>query len=568
MVEFKNEKELDLKINKLKKITKITSIIRFILALNIIVWVICLITLTDYILYGILSAISILIFAIFLILTNKYYDKLSLENKLKKVYLNHYARRNLTFSGLLDEGRDFLDKEDYKLYDLDIFGTKSLFQYLSICKTKPAREMLANKLKCKDLNIDEDFRNSTNNLVSEDTLKIEASLLEFKNSAKTTSTDELNSVLNLKYKFKFLSFIPLLSLIGTIVYFILIFAISITPYPIIAFLIANFVLSKLCLANEIFDLDSFKYFAITDAYYKLSNTIISLDFKDKYYDEQKNIINNNLLSLKKVKNIYLSLSTRKNIIANIALNGLLAYDFWILLFYNKRTKSINDLSNLFNSIAKIEVVASFANIGIDNDIYTIPTNSKTIIAKDMYHPLVKNCIKNDFNLSGGVVLTGSNMSGKTTFMRTLGINQILFNSSSIVLASSFSSDTFDIYTSLRANDMLSEGISTFYAEILRMKKANEALNTKSLILIDEIFKGTNAHDRIEASFKVIDKFNEYNKLFIISTHDFELCDAKNILNYHFNEQYNDDKISFDYKIKEGKSETTNALYLLKMSGII
>jgi len=118
--------------------------------------------------------------------------------------------------------------------------------------------------------------------------------------------------------------------------------------------------------------------------------------------------------------------------------------------------------------------------------------------------------------------------------------------------------------------MLKEGISTFYAEILRMKKANEGIKEgKSLILIDEIFKGTNAYERISASFKVIDKFNEYKALFIISSHDFELCDAKNILNYHFSEYYNDDnKIAFDYKIKEGKCETKNALYLLKMANII
>ena len=187
----------------------------------------------------------------------------------------------------------------------------------------------------------------------------------------------------------------------------------------------------------------------------------------------------------------------------------------------------------------------------------------------MKHPLLKDCVDNDFTLSGGVVLTGSNMSGKTTFMRTLGINQILFNAGGITLSKSFSSSYLPIYTSLRANDLLSEGISTFYAEILRMKAINNAIKeNKCLILIDEIFKGTNAYERINASFKVIDKLNSYNAYFIISTHDFELCDANNILNYHFNEEYNDDKISFDYKIKEGKCTSKNALYLLKMTEII
>ena len=117
--------------------------------------------------------------------------------------------------------------------------------------------------------------------------------------------------------------------------------------------------------------------------------------------------------------------------------------------------------------------------------------------------------------------------------------------------------------------MLSEGISTFYAEILRMKDINSAIkDKKNLILVDEIFKGTNAIERISASNQVIDKLKLNNQLFIISTHDFELCNANNISNYHFNETYIDDKISFDYKIKEGKSETKNAIYLLKMANII
>ena len=190
---------------------------------------------------------------------------------------------------------------------------------------------------------------------------------------------------------------------------------------------------------------------------------------------------------------------------------------------------------------------------------------------------VENAIKNIGNAGlcigiltkEGIILTGSNMSGKTTFMRTLGICQTLFNAKGLIPAYMYSSNDINIFTSLRANDMLSEGISTFYAEILRMKDINNAIKErKNLILVDEIFKGTNASERIDASFKVIDKLNSYNQFFIISTHDFELCNANNILNYHFNETYIDDKISFDYKIKEGKSETKNAIYLLKMANII
>ena len=215
------------------------------------------------------------------------------------------------------------------------------------------------------------------------------------------------------------------------------------------------------------------------------------------------------------------------------------------------------------------VERDLAIIGMDNEIYCIPTISNEIKFIDIYHPLVNNCVPNSLTINEGIILTGSNMSGKTTFMRTLGLAQTLYNAGGIIPAKSFSSSNLDIYTSLRANDMLSEGISTFYAEILRMKKINNAIKeNKCLILVDEIFKGTNTNDRINASSQVVDKLNSFKQLFIISTHDFELCELSNIKNFHFNEEYIDDKISFDYKIKPGKSETKNAIYLLKMADII
>ena len=161
------------------------------------------------------------------------------------------------------------------------------------------------------------------------------------------------------------------------------------------------------------------------------------------------------------------------------------------------------------------------------------------------------------------------MSGKTTFMRMLGINQILANAGGLVCGSYFEYPNLEIVTSLRANDMLQEGISTFYAEINRMKKIiSISEERKTLVLIDEIFKGTNAKDRVYASLEIIKKLNSLGVYFVISTHDFELCDASNILNYHFDENYIDNSISFEYKIKKGKCNKTNAIYLLKMAGVL
>lgn len=571
MIEFKNIKSVDENISKLNKITKAISIIRLILALSLLTFLICLFSLQETVLYSALSISVFILFIIFILFTNKYFKRLEHFKNKKEVYESHNRRRNLNFNKMYDLGEDFITKDDYKLLDLDIFGPKSLFQYLSVCKTKNGRSKLAKRLssihQSENINLE---REAVFELAErEDTLDIEASFKEFSNDAKTLNYDEFLSVTKSKIAVKPLFFIPLISFLGMITYLILVFTININPLPLIAFLLLNFITCKYCLNNDVFLLNSIKYYHISSAYLEIANIIKSIKYQNVYLNHLQSNISKYYEPLKKLNKIYLALSTRNNIIAKIILNSLFIYDLYLIFIFNKLHEKIIDLEILFDSISEFEVLISLANIGLDNDVYSIPTFSDNIIAKNMKHPLLKDCVDNDFTLSGGVVLTGSNMSGKTTFMRTLGINQILFNAGGITLSKSFSSSYLPIYTSLRANDLLSEGISTFYAEILRMKTINNAIKeNKCLILIDEIFKGTNAYERINASFKVIDKLNSYNAYFIISTHDFELCDANNILNYHFNEEYNDDKISFDYKIKEGKCTSKNALYLLKMTGII
>ncbi|MBR6071874.1 MAG: hypothetical protein IKP77_03455 [Acholeplasmatales bacterium] len=568
MIEFKNEEKLKNEINRIKTITNIISLGSIILALNVIVWAICFITLDNALLYGIVFGVSFLVFVIYLFSTYKFYKELAHKNNLKKVYLSHNLRRNKEYSKFFDTGSDLIEKEDYKDSDLDLFGKNSLFQYLSIAKTKYGRLKLKDALTTTNKK-DKDYTDTIYKMANdENILNVEATLSQFKNESKTLDYDTMYTIFENKIKFKPIFILPLLSFIGTIVYLILVLSLGFNPYYLFIFGIANFILCKLCLINDVFGVDSTKYFNLIESYYDLSNEIINLNIDTKYITNLKEESLKSKIHIKKLKSTLNILSTRKNILFNIISNVLFSFDFFVILLFNKKTQSITNLKDYFNLVGELECMMSLANIGMDNEIYCIPTLGETK-GVDMYHPLIKNCIPNTFNLSSGVILTGSNMSGKTTFMRTLGICQTLFNACGLVPAKSFSSNYLDIYTSLRANDMLQEGISTFYAEILRMKKINNAIkDNKCLILIDEIFKGTNAKDRITASLKVIEKLNNNNQLFIITTHDFELCEAEGILNYHFNEEYNDDKISFDYQIKPGKCETKNAIYLLKMADII
>ena len=569
MLEFKKKDLLEKELDKVKGITKLWSITRGILAVLTIIFLVCLLSIGDFLLYGILSGVFFALFLVAISLSTPAYKRVKILENKKKAYLRHEQRRDKNFSHFSDNGIDFKDKEDYKLSDLDIFGPKSLFQYLNEAKTPLGRLKLAIQLK-DPIKKSPEFTNLVNHLAEdESSLELEASLMEFKKGSNGITTDEFQSIVNKKIDYKFYYFLPLLSVLLMILYIPFIFILNWNPYIPLVFLALNIILTKLLVKDEILTKDATSYYYLSDLYVDLSVSIKDTNISDSYYEILKGKIVKEIPLIKKIRGIYTALSIRKNILLNIILNIILSFDSFLLLILKFRIKDGIKLEESLSSIAELELALSFKNIGMDNQVYSIPEDSDNIIASNMIHPFVKNCVPNSITLDGGIVLTGSNMSGKTTFMRTLGLCLLLKNAGSIVPAESFKAPRVGIYTSLRANDMLQEGVSTFYAEIKRMNKINLAIkDSRCLILVDEIFKGTNAIERIEASRKVIEKLNQYNALFIISTHDFELCDTKGITNYHFEESYIEDKISFDYKLKEGPGKKGNALYLLKMSGII
>ena len=142
-----------------------------------------------------------------------------------------------------------------------------------------------------------------------------------------------------------------------------------------------------------------------------------------------------------------------------------------------------------------------------------------------------------------------------------------------VCAEKFSCSIMNVYTCMRTKDNLEESISSFYAEILRIKLLIEAakIGEQVFFLLDEIFKGTNSQDRHIGASVLIKQLIGYGGIGLVSTHDLELCDLEkedpSIVNYNFREFYENDKIKFDYKLRKGKSETRNAVHLMKLAGI-
>ncbi len=171
-----------------------------------------------------------------------------------------------------------------------------------------------------------------------------------------------------------------------------------------------------------------------------------------------------------------------------------------------------------------------------------------------------------------LMITGSNMSGKSTYLRTVGVNALLAYCGAKVCGKEMVLSPMDISTSMRVQDDINSNVSSFFAELVRVK--NILQKTKNgapvLFLLDEIFKGTNSKDRHAGAKALIKELYRYKAMGLVSTHDLELAELERkmpLKNYHFTEHYINDDIRFDYKLREGVSKTFNAQYLMKKMGI-
>ena len=231
--------------------------------------------------------------------------------------------------------------------------------------------------------------------------------------------------------------------------------------------------------------------------------------------------------------------------------------------------------------AETEVLLSLSTVGLVREMYAFPElledASPRLEAKNLTHLLIpeEKAVPNDIDATAGTrIITGSNMSGKTTYLRTVASACVLAYAGAPVPGERLCLSPLHIFTSIRVTDDAAHGLSTFYAEILRIKSmmAFKEKSLPMLIVIDEIFKGTNSADRLIGVREAISRLTGADFITLVSTHDFELCeiesDAAPVTNWHFEESYEDDKLLFDYKIKEGRCTTRNAQYLLKMAGIM
>ena len=233
-----------------------------------------------------------------------------------------------------------------------------------------------------------------------------------------------------------------------------------------------------------------------------------------------------------------------------------------------------EIQQLYETLGKLDSMISVSSYRESLDYHTTPAfidgKEASLSFKDAYHPLIKEPVANSLTISKPILITGSNASGKSTFLKTAAINAILAQTINTCLAREYTTSRFMIYTSMALKDNLSNNESYYIAEIKSLKRVFDSINEDIpvLCMIDEVLRGTNTIERIAASSEVLQRLSGGNCLCIAATHDIELVSIlKNHYgNYHFQESFINNDIVFDYRIYPGKSTTRNAIKLLRLMG--
>jgi hypothetical protein len=247
----------------------------------------------------------------------------------------------------------------------------------------------------------------------------------------------------------------------------------------------------------------------------------------------------------------------------------------LLLFgvLEKLDSKRKEMEDIFRFVGEVDFLVSIASLrkGLSN--YCRPTiidEEKKLATQDVYHPLIFDCIKNNISINKkSILLTGSNMSGKTSFIRTIGLNVITGLTINTCFAKSFSMPKMRVYSAIRISDDLINDKSYYFEEVLTIKEMIDKSSEEkpNLFLLDEIFKGTNTIERISAGKAVLSSLTKNGNLVFVSTHDIELADLLNDEYdlYHFSEKVDHNTVDFDYTLKNGKLKTRNAIKILQIN---
>jgi len=545
---------------------------------------------TNEILYVVFALLSFVGF-IFLM---RIHSRLSFQKQLTTALLqinqneiSFLKRETLPF----ENGIEFNDFHHPYAYDLDIFGEHSLFQNLNRTATFVGKKTLANQLL-------QQFSNETilqnQEAINELKTKIDwrqdfLALAKISNDSK----DSYNSIIYWNsFKNNALPKVLIaLSIILPTLFFGVLTAYFITSKTILlSYLTYIFIANMIVLGRSLKRIQSEIAKAdnvdkIIRQYSLLVEKIEKETFQSKKLNDlqQKLIFKNAKASthLKQLSELFSRMDTISNFVTAIVFNGTFLFNLHVLKALLKWKENYSEeLEKWIAIIGEFEALNSLANLAYNNPDFVFPeiNSAYKIGFKDLSHPLLnpETRVGNDthFYPESFIILTGSNMSGKSTFLRSLGVNMVLGGIGSVVCASKATIHPLPVLVSMRLSDSLADSESYFFAEIKRLKQIMDALEEKpAFVLLDEILRGTNSDDKRNGTIEVVKKIIAKNAIGAIATHDIEVCLTTNeypetLTNQCFEVEIQNNELHFDYKLRNGICKNKSATFLMKKMGVI
>ena len=505
------------------------------------------------------------------------------ENELKCLAGDYYD---------FETGAEHIPKEHPYSNDLDIFGRASIFQYVNRTTSEPGSRRLADYLK-SPASIDDILQRqiATKELSTKITW-VQDLMAEGKKNKITFSTKNRMETwmkeppVFSKFKpWKWLRYVLPAIILSVVILYIFdevgdtVFYLTLLIFAVIAYQINKVVapvheaLSKV--ADELSTLSN----SISSIEMEQFDSPLLKDLQSVFLEKNKKASED----ISQIKKILDKLDLRYNLVISLPLNLLLLWNLQQVLDLEKwKASQQKNLNSWFDTLADFEALNSFGILYFNHPEWVFPAilpEYFSINGKEIGHPLIpiEKRVDNFIDIPTNaelMLVTGSNMAGKSTYLRSIGVNVVLAMAGAPVCARSFSVSHVQLISSMRITDNLEESTSTFYAELKKLKTIIEKVNAgeRVFILLDEILRGTNSLDRHTGSKALIKQLIKKKAAAIIATHDLELANLKeefseNILNYHFDVQVSNDELYFDYQLKPGICNSLNASILMKKIGI-
>jgi len=539
---------------------------------------------------GIIFSISAMLLAVKWHL--KIQNQIAVTQSLIIINQNEIACLNYNFSSFPD-GKAAVDYQHPYSSDLDIFGENSIFQYINRTVTPFGFQQLISCFEKFQLNTSEISQN-------QQCIKELATKPDWRQSFNAEGQQRVLDEMQVKRLFDWFSstnnfanklylkaIIYILPVITMILLIYGIFSSVYGPFTVLALIQIFIIMLNTKEINKIHDKISQMYL-ILQSYSSLFRLLEMEKFESKklqklqqYLISEKHGASNQLKKLSVILNAF---DSRLNLLAAIPLNTLFLFDLHTVFRLEKWKENNNENNKIwFDTLGEFERLISLSNFAFNNPDYCYPTlteDSFTVKANALGHPLIPttNRVTNDFvslNKGSIAILTGANMAGKSTFLRTVGVNMVLGMTGAPVCASSFEFCPVQIRTSINVRDSLKGNESYFYAELQRLKSIIDTLlkGENLFIILDEILKGTNSNDKLKGSFSLLTRLKDMNISGIVATHDISLSELEqqfpqNFKNYCFEVSLDNDFLYYDYKLRDGVCKNLNALLLMKKMGIV